>query len=425
MHESTASGRRYYVPILPPAVRLPVMQALHDLPMSGHLGYKKTYHRIRTQFLDYWKGMGRDVKAFVRSRLPCQSRKPPQPRHSGQLQLFSASRPFEVVGIDIFGPMPCTQQGNRYVVVMVDRFSRWTELVAVPDITTITVADVVVERLLSDGGPQFLSALFKRLAERLGIGIQKIFTSAYHPQTNGQVERMNIFIAAALTAYVNDHQDDWDNYLEAIAFAYRTSTVDAIGNTPFYLVHGRDPRLPTDVLAGTQRDLDIDAYQYGLSLTQHIKDAYTSAQAHQETADLSRKHAYDSHHHPVHFAEGSLVYLHSPVRKPGLSPKLSKHYDDPYRVLRKLSDVHYELSHLITGKHTKAHVQRLQAVFLPADTHADTDECFHQHRSAAVHLVPDCSDDSETDLDATSSVSPCHLHLNTSSTNQFTMTTHD
>ena len=71
-----------------------------------------------------------------------------------------------------------------------------------------------------------------------------------------------------------------------------------------------------------------------------------------------------------------------------------------------MSDVHYELSHLTTGKHTKAHVQRLQAVFLPADTHADADDCFHQHRSAAVNLVPDFSDDSETDLDATSSVVP-------------------
>lgn len=150
------------------------------------------------------------MKTFVRSCLPCQSRKTPQPRQSGELQLFSATRPFEVVGIDIFGPLPRSAKGNRYVVVMVDRFSRWTELAPVPDITAVTVADAVVEhivlrhgcpsQLLSDRGSQFMSKLFRRMSERLGI--KKVFTSAYHPQTNGQVERLNWYIAAALTSYV-------------------------------------------------------------------------------------------------------------------------------------------------------------------------------------------------------------------------------
>ena len=122
MYTSTTNEQRHYVPILPPSSRLVVTKVLHDFPMSGHLRYKKTYHRVHTQY--YWKGIGQDVKAFVRSRLPFQLREPPPPRHSGQLQLFSASQPFEEVGIDIFGPLPCTTHGNRYVVVIVDRFSR-------------------------------------------------------------------------------------------------------------------------------------------------------------------------------------------------------------------------------------------------------------------------------------------------------------
>ena len=121
------------------------------------------------------------------------------------------------------------------------------------------MADVLVDKvvlrhgcpsqLLSDRGTLFVSRLFRRLADRLGV--HKIITSAYHIQTNGQVERMNRHIASTLTSYLNDHQTDWDEYLEANAFAYRTSFVDAIDNTPFYLVHGRDPRFPTDVLAGS------------------------------------------------------------------------------------------------------------------------------------------------------------------------------
>ena len=366
MHKSVLNGRRHYVPILPSASRSAVMKALHDLPMSGHLGRKKTYHRVRSQY--YWKGLGQDVKDFVRSCMECQSKKKtPKPSRSGKLQLFSATRPFEVVGVDIFGPLPRTVTGNRYIVVMVDRFSRWVELAPVPDITARTVADAVVDRivlrhgcpttLLSDRGSQFMSTLFKRMAERLGI--KKVFSSAYHPQTNGQVERLNRYIASALSAYVNDHQDDWDDYVEAIAFAYRTSFVDAIGNTPFYLVHGRDPQLPTDLLVSPPQSFVEDVHQYGLALTKNITDALDTARCHQEEADSTRKRFYDLKHDSVNFELGSLVLLHSPLRKSGLSPKLSKSYDGPYRVLRRLSDVHYDLAHIITGKRTTAHVQRI------------------------------------------------------------------
>ena len=369
MHQSMRNGRRHYVPILPPSTRRSVLRALHELPMAGHLGYKKTYHRIRSRF--YWKGMTQDIKDFVRSCITCQARKTPQPRSAGLLQPFSASKPFEMVGVDIFGPLPLTARGNRYIVVMVDRFSRWTELSAVPDITATTVADAVVEhvvlrhgcpnQILSDRGSQFTSKLFRRIASRLGI--KKVFTSPYHPQTNGQVERHNRYIAAALTAYVNDHQDDWDEYLQAVAFAYRTSLVDAIGNTPFYLVHGRDARLPTDVLLGNQEDLEEDVHRYGLTLTRRIKDAYDTARVCQEKSDSVRKKAYDAAHHPVDFEEGSLVLLHSSARKPGISPKLSKQYDGPYRVVQRMSDVTYKLSHVDSGKSTISHVQRILPLF--------------------------------------------------------------
>lgn len=171
-----------------------------------------------------------------------------------------------------------------YIVVLVDRFSWWTEPAPVPDITAATVADAVIDhivlrhgcpsQLFPDRGSQFLSKLFKRMAARLGI--TRVSTSAYRPETNGQVERINRYVAAALTSYVKVHQDDWDQYLGAIAFAYCTSVIDAIATTPFYLLHGRDPRLPTDVLAGTQQDLLVDARQYGLQITASVQFRYYS-----------------------------------------------------------------------------------------------------------------------------------------------------
>ena len=96
--------------------------------------------------------------------------------------------------------------------------------------------------------------------------MHKIFTSPDHPQTNGQVERMNRYVDLALTAYANNQKTDWDEYLNAIALVYQTSFIDAIGNTPFYLLYGCDPRLPTDVLSSTPLVLDIDA-QYKVCLS--------------------------------------------------------------------------------------------------------------------------------------------------------------
>ena len=339
IHSTVTNGQRLEVPILPAALRNDVLGALHTVPMAAHLGVKKTLNKVRTQY--YWKGMTTDVKQFVRTCEACQRRKTVQPTTSGELQQFSATQPFEVVGVDLLGPLPSTTRGHTYIVVMVDRFTRWVELVPVGDITAATVAKAVVDqlilrhgcpqRLLSDRGSQFRSKLMRQLYRRLGI--DKIYTSAYHPQTNGQVERFNRVITAALSAYVSERQDDWDDYIEAIAFAYRTSIVDAIGNTPFYLVYGGDPLLPTSAFAASDRDVEMDAYRYGLALTERLREAHRLARGVQARTDINRKRTYDATHQHVEFDIGSLVLVRDQTCKIGLSPKLKSKYAGPYRVI--------------------------------------------------------------------------------------------
>ena len=123
--------------------------------------------------------MSCDIKEFVRSCEFCQKRKSTKNKAAGELRLFSSPVPFHTVGIDIFGPLPKTAWGNRYITVMVDRFTRWVELVAVPNITAATMAEVFIEnivlrhgcpkRLLSDRGSQFTSALLEQISLRLGF----------------------------------------------------------------------------------------------------------------------------------------------------------------------------------------------------------------------------------------------------------------
>ena len=97
--------------------RLDAVRAAHHLPASGHFGRSRTFDHVRSQC--YWKGMRRDIDDYIRSCQSCQFRKKNQPVKAGRLQLFSASAPFQTVGIDIAGPFPRTDAGNRFVVVMV------------------------------------------------------------------------------------------------------------------------------------------------------------------------------------------------------------------------------------------------------------------------------------------------------------------
>ena len=175
---------------------------------------------------------------------------------------------------------------------MVDHFTRLVELEAIPDARAETVADALVSKiilhhvcsvlLLSDRGSQFTSRLFIRMSRRLGV--KNVYSTAYHPQTNGQVERMNRYVATAMSANVEEDQLNWDDHLEEIPFAHRTSIVDAINDTPFHSVHGRDARLPKNVFEGDTSEKRGEE-SYGDGLIRHLREAMDRARDSQSRAD--------------------------------------------------------------------------------------------------------------------------------------------
>ena len=162
---------------------------------------------------------------------------------------------FDRVAVDCLGPFPESYSGNRYVVVFSDYFTRWPEAFAVSTIDAVVIAKSLVNEifcrhgspktLLSDRGRNFLSKLIQEVCKL--ISTEKINTSAYHPMTDGLVERFNSYISQSLSMFVADNQKDWDEFLPAILFAYCTSPQATTGDSPFYLLYGREPRLPIDV----------------------------------------------------------------------------------------------------------------------------------------------------------------------------------
>lgn len=147
--------------------------------------------------------------------------------------------------------LPYSKLGNRYVVVFSEYLTKWVEAFPVPSIEVPVIARLLVDEiftslgaprtLLSDCGSNFLSSLVTEVCRLLNT--KKVNTTAYHPQTDGLVERFNNTLAEAISSYVSSHQLDWDVYIPTILFAYRTSPSVSTGDTHFYLLRGLSKKL--------------------------------------------------------------------------------------------------------------------------------------------------------------------------------------
>ena len=179
----------------------------------------------------------------------CNRRKTPVPSQKAPMQSIEIGQPMELWAMDVLGPLPMTAQGNQYVLVMSDHFTKWVEAVpmllnqraetvAKAFVNEVVTRHGVPSKLLTGQGRNFEADLMKQV---FGLpGVRKLRTSPYHPQTDGQVERMNRTLKGILTAYVNKDHNDWDDHLPLALFAYRNSVHSSSGVSPFKTIYGRE-----------------------------------------------------------------------------------------------------------------------------------------------------------------------------------------
>lgn len=172
------------------------------------------------------------------------------------MQPTVTSRPYERVALDILGPLPETPDRNKYILVIGDYFSKWTEAFPLPNQEAQTVAKVLEEQWVcrlgaprtihTDQGRNFESNLFKEVCQMLNI--HKTRTSPYHPQSDGMVERFNRTLLSMLSLFVEENQANWDALLPYVMLAYRSSVHSSTGFTPYKVVFGQEIVLPVDVM---------------------------------------------------------------------------------------------------------------------------------------------------------------------------------
>ncbi|GFW21947.1 retrovirus-related Pol polyprotein from transposon 412 [Trichonephila clavipes] len=243
----------------------------------------KTLHRVRERF--FWGKVRADVEQWCKSCDACSARKGPKICRRGKLHRYNVGAPFEHIAFDILGPLPRTASGNKYLLVVMDYFTKWPEVYPIPDQEAPTVAEAVVQhwisrygvplQLHSDQGRNFVSAVLKGVCELHGI--DKTKTTPLHPQSDGMVERFNRTILNNLSLMVSKNQKDWDQKVPLFLLAYRSAVHETTGYSPSQMLFGRDLRLPCDLLFGHPPDTPSSPEEYVQNLQARFEDVHNLA----------------------------------------------------------------------------------------------------------------------------------------------------
>jgi hypothetical protein len=276
---------------------------------------------------------------------------------------YNVGAPFERVGIDIAGPFPQSDRGNRCLLLAMVYFTKWPEVYPIPNQEASTVADALVtnffcrfgvpRELHSDQGRNFESRLMQEMLQRLGVG--KTRTTPLHPQSDGMGERYVKTIEEHLRKVVSTHQRDWDERLPIFLLACRASTHDTTGMTPANIVFGRELRLPCDLLFGAPPDKEQSTTDYVADLVERLHDTHHYARRHLRVAS----DRYDRLANSSGFQEGDRVWLYRPTRTRGKSPKLQSAWEGPYKVITRINDVVYRILRHPRSRMMVVHLDRL------------------------------------------------------------------
>ena len=350
-------GKDHDVIVVPTGMKHQAMQLAHDHVSAGHPGPDRSIKRARKYF--FWLHMTNDIKSFVGNCTVCQRVKtggnPLMP-----LKTFPTPKEsWETVSADLVGPLPMTERGNKYLLVMVDHLSRYCALAALPNKTADEVADKITQIcaflnfpkiILSDQGKEFRCATMSALAKHHGF--ENHYTAVFHPASNGMCERKNRDVVTTIRATIDVLHEEWDRCLPAVQLALNTGYHRAIGDSPHFVMFGKDElRSKLTFQLPTTYDPDL---RY--ALTQRIYETVSEnlRKSHQEYSRY-RDTKVTKSREPL--TVGARVFIKNLKRKSKLDPL----WVGPMRVHRKVGAAQFELIDLCTGRKFHRHGEHIVA----------------------------------------------------------------
>ena len=323
---------------VPSHLREQLLRESHRGIYSGHFSGNRLYNLLVKHW--WWPGMYADAMAFCKKCPECAIVTGAGRQLKPSLKPIPVQRPFQIMGLDIMD-LPATEQGNKHVVVFQDMFTKWPLVFPVPDQKAERIARLlceeivplfgVPEALLTDRGANLLSHLVLDVCALLGI--EKLNTTAYHPQCDGMVERFNRTLKAMLRKRAAQFGSQWDKQLSGVLWAYRNTPHETTGEKPSFLLFGWDCRSPTEAAflpaeAVTPTSVCDYREELMLSLTLARKSALESIRRSQG----KYKAQYDRKSSDYQYRLGDWVLIRFPSEETGKLRKLSRPWHGPYRV---------------------------------------------------------------------------------------------
>ena len=243
----TDSGQKFLALVIPKSWKYTVLVEVHDT--LGHQGNTHTYCLIKCQY--YWKGMNKNIMKYITNCTLCHREKAKVQAYPLQMAEIP-DRPFHKIAMDLVTECETSTSGNKHILTIIDHLMGWPEAFPILDNSADTIVSTFINQYFlvhmclrcipSDNDTEFKNTLMDQVLKQLGI--ERIFSAPYHPQSNGKIEVFHKYLKPTLKKLCEKDPSNWDKYINQVLASYRVTPNIATVETPFFLVNGRDPNLP-------------------------------------------------------------------------------------------------------------------------------------------------------------------------------------
>ena len=338
------------------------MTYLHEV---GHSGIQNTYMMYRERYFS--SGAHKKAIEIVNKCNPCQIQRLKLLRTQVEENL-QPTFPWQYISMDLFGPLPITDKGYKYILNVVDLFSGYPEAFPIRDKTHETVIYFITKKLLTrigvpeliltDRGSEFCSNLNMELCKALGI--QRNLTSPYSPRSNAKIERYHQNLKNYLLRFTYRQQNMWADSLEAFLLAYRAIPSCTTGFSPHFLNTGQRMRLPLDTILSTAPKYYGDSYVE--TFIKELHTAFTCTRDNTKKMRTDYRDRYNKKVENLEYQPGQLVFYYKNSQEKDFSPKLNNKWLPYYSIVQKLTPVNYEIVSEYNGKILRVHKDKLYPV---------------------------------------------------------------